>query len=212
MQENVLLSKELLSNFIIIAVISLLGFLTENIWLAFTKGFMDNRNMLFPFLLGDGLAAIAMYALFGTPTNPSFFGKTLEFDSRFLSICYYMFIVFSCVCVGELILGNVVEKIFQIEWWNYTRLPLHIGKYTSVPTSLGFASIITLFMHFCFMPLQNFFMKWDYKILFVIAILLMGIMTLDFLHSGIYMMRHKSLMKLWRVDMKGSKIYTLLHT
>ena len=35
-----------------IAFISFLGFCVENLWLAITKGYMDNRNMLFPFLFG----------------------------------------------------------------------------------------------------------------------------------------------------------------
>ena len=195
-----LLSKNLLSYLLIIAVISFLGFLTENLWLAITKGFIDNRNMIFPFLFGDGLAAIAMYALFGTPINPSFCGKELLFNPNALGILYYIFVVFTCVCIGEMILGNTVEKLFHIVWWNYTRLPLHIGKYTSVLTSLGFATIITLFMQFCFMPLHNFFMTWKYNILFVVAISVTGIMVIDFLHSGLYMMKHKRLMRLWKID------------
>ena len=34
-------------------VVSFLGFVVENVWLAFTKGYIDNRNMALPFLLGS---------------------------------------------------------------------------------------------------------------------------------------------------------------
>ena len=40
---------------IMVAVISFLGFCLENLWLAATKGFIDNRNMHLPFLMGYGV-------------------------------------------------------------------------------------------------------------------------------------------------------------
>ena len=40
---------------IMAAVVSFLGFVVENIWLAMTKGYINNRNMNAPFLLGYGL-------------------------------------------------------------------------------------------------------------------------------------------------------------
>ena len=36
---------------IMAAVVSFLGFVVENIWLAMTKGYINNRNMNAPFLL-----------------------------------------------------------------------------------------------------------------------------------------------------------------
>lgn len=41
---------------IMAAVVSFLGFVVENIWLAMTKGYINNRNMNAPFLQGYGLA------------------------------------------------------------------------------------------------------------------------------------------------------------
>ena len=52
---------------IMVAVISFLGFMLENTWLVLTKGFFDNRNMTFPFLLGYGLLVVGMYMIVGTP-------------------------------------------------------------------------------------------------------------------------------------------------
>ena len=63
---------------IMIAVISFLGFILENVWLAFTKGFIDNRNMGAPFLLGYGLFVVAIYFVIGTPQNFILSGKLLS--------------------------------------------------------------------------------------------------------------------------------------
>ena len=60
---------------IMAAVISFLGFILENVWLAFTKGYIDNRNMTMPFLYGYGMAVISIYAIFGTPQAMILAGK-----------------------------------------------------------------------------------------------------------------------------------------
>ena len=44
--------------FAMAALVSLLGFLTENTWMLIRSGFIDNRNMNLPFLLGYGLAVV----------------------------------------------------------------------------------------------------------------------------------------------------------
>lgn len=60
---------------IMAAVVSFLGFVVENIWLAMTKGYINNRNMNAPFLLGYGLLILFMYAVFGTPAALRMFAK-----------------------------------------------------------------------------------------------------------------------------------------
>ena len=50
-----------------IAIISFLGYCVENIWLAVTQQYINNRNMYFPFLLGYGLAVVGIYLIVGTP-------------------------------------------------------------------------------------------------------------------------------------------------
>ena len=50
-------------------VISFVGFAIENTWLLLTKGYMDNRNMTLPFLLGYGVLMVDFYLMFGTPSD-----------------------------------------------------------------------------------------------------------------------------------------------
>ena len=83
--------------FAMAALVSLLGFLTENTWMLVRSGFIDNRNMNLPFLLGYGLAVVGMYLLIGTPKKGHF--------------VLYFTLVFLFVSLGEILLGFTVEKV-----------------------------------------------------------------------------------------------------
>ena len=52
-------------------IIFFLGFYLENIWICFRKGYIDNRNMMLPFLLGYSFALLGIYFVLGTPGHPS---------------------------------------------------------------------------------------------------------------------------------------------
>ena len=115
----------------LIVAVSFLGFCLENLWMLFRNKQMDNRNMNFPFLLGYGLAILLIYFVLGIPTKENVLG--------FYITC------FIGVSIGEILLGYTVEKLCHIHFWDYTSLPLHLTRYTSFFTSLGFAAIITVF-------------------------------------------------------------------
>lgn len=70
-------TTEIMALGLVIAVVSFLGFAVENIWLAITKGYIDNRNMCLPFLLGYGLAVAVIYLLFGTPKKLWVLGRSI---------------------------------------------------------------------------------------------------------------------------------------
>lgn len=164
-------------------VISFLGFVLENIWLAFTKGFIDNRNMTLPFLLGYGMLVVGFYLFVGTPDTfaSQLFGREVN-DWVSARIAYFS-LTFLIVCVGELIVGFATEKMFGFYYWNYERLPMHFTRYTSVPTSLGFATVITVFMDICFDPLYRFIGSIQLEVLKPAAIISIVILSLDFVSS-----------------------------
>ncbi len=194
--------KKVFSLCLIITILSFLGFCVENIWLAMTKGYINNRNMYLPFLLGYGLAVIAIYLIFGTPLSPRLFKHCLKTDNTFTNNFIYFLIVFVCVAVGECLLGTIIEKTCDIVWWNYSNIPLHITKYTSIPTATFFSLLITIFMRYFFVPLNNLFTKTNSKLLYILVLILMTAMFVDFLHSAIRMYRTHELMKLWRIQLK----------
>lgn len=168
----------------IAAVVSFLGFVVENLWMAVTQGCMNNRSMLFPFLLGYGIAILLIYLILGTPRELCILGKKIEVDGKMKRILIYLAGVMICVSLGEILLGTFVEKVCGFIWWDYTRLPLHITRYTSIPTSFGFGSLITLFMNFFFDPLLHFFESWNETALKYTALTLVVIMTGDFLYAA----------------------------
>lgn len=186
---------------VMIALVSFLGFVVENIWLAVTKGYIDNRNMNLPFLLGYGLALAALYLLFGIPSETPFFSSL---PGRVRLIPHFLLSAL-CVSAGEIVLGRVTERLCGIEYWNYSWIPLHITKYTSVPTSTGFGAMITLFMEHCFRPLMAAISRIDERVLLVSAPVLLVALTVDYLYCYGQMVKNRSFYEKWkmRVHWKG---------
>lgn len=178
------------------ALISFLGFVVENLWLAVTKGYMNNRNMHAPFLLGYGFLVLAMYFLLGTPDDMR---RVREGSSRRRRYLVYFLSAMLFVCVGEILLGALVEHFCGIEYWNYSAIPFHITKYTSLPTSAAFASMITLFMGNCFEPLIRLISRMDYRILKVLSVILMTVMLWDYIASFSVMLRKKDFYRRWKL-------------
>ncbi len=192
-------NRELYALCIIVMIVSSLGFVVENIWLAVTKGYMDNRNMYLPFLLGYGLAVMAIYFLFGTPDKLCILGVHASTGSRFADSIIYLFLVSLCISVVEILLGTFVEKFCGIIWWDYSRLPLHITRYTTIPTSIGFALFITVFMGYFFEPIKQFLMGVNPVKLSVTARIVMASMLADFFHTAVYMFKNREFMQSWHV-------------
>lgn len=187
---------------IMAVVISFLGFVVENIWLFLTKGYINNRNMNLPFLLGYGLLILAMYFCLGTPENmmlPKSIKKKLPKTVRYI---LYFLCAMIIVSISEIILGKIVERLCSFEYWNYAEIPFHITKYTSVPTSAAFATMITFFMGVCFEPMMNLILKMDYRWIQVISITMMFLLTLDFLVSFGIMIKKQDFYLKWKVFFK----------
>lgn len=178
-------------------IISFLGFVTENLWLAFTKGYIDNRNMRLPFLPGYGVLVIGFYLLFGTPDKMSF----EFFENQQLNAFSYFLLASLTVSVGELLLGTFTEKFVRIIYWDYSWIPFHLTRYTSLPTSLGFATIIYLFMAYCFMPIMNLLSLIPAALLGPAAVILFAITCFDNLYCYAIMYRTHDFYCRWRIHL-----------
>jgi len=193
---------------IMVAVISFLGFSLENLWLSLTKGFIDNRNMNAPFLMGYGLLVVGMYLLLGTPENMALVESVPVDGSKGERFFIYFLCAFAVVTLGELILGHLMEKFCGIEYWNYTWIPLHITKYTSVPTSIGFAAIITSFMGACFDPIMSLIVMIPAREAKSACIILMLIMSVDLMASFAKMRKTRSLNTKWQIQVRRRHLKT----
>ncbi|MBR4830472.1 MAG: putative ABC transporter permease [Bacilli bacterium] len=158
-----------------IILISFFGFCFENIWMLFRHSLVDNRNMFLPFLLGYGLFVVAIYHVIGVPDKIL---NKYKINSP-IKYAIYMAIIFVLVSVGEIALGFFVQWVCGFYYWDYTSIPLHFTRYTSLPTSIGFALAISLFMGFAFIPLQKKIRKKSKKVPIFILIIVLAILVLD---------------------------------
>ncbi len=161
---------------------------------------MDNRNMILPFLFGYGLGMMAIFLMFGTPQKPRIFRKRLSFRRKWAGVIYFYIMVCIFVSIGEIALGTLVEEVCNVTWWEYTTLPLHITKFTSVPTTFGFGALMTLFMYFVFPSVYHRFLRIKSRMLFILSILLIIILTLDIIHTGYIMYTTENFFIIWRID------------
>jgi len=192
-------------------VVSFLGFVVENLWLCVEKGYMDNRNMFFPFLIGYGIAMILIFLLFGTPKKLWFLGKASLIKSRIAKWIVYFIGVLVCICVGEILLGKTVEKTCHFYWWDYSDIPFHITRYTSIPTSILFSAGVTVFMDVCLEPLYNYFHAFDAGRLKMIVLAFAVLLIFDFAYNAYKMYQVQGMVRRWRLDTTGSRIYKRLH-
>jgi len=191
--------------------VSFLGFVVENLWLATTKGYIDNRNMCFPFLIGYGITMLLILGILGTPKKPWLFGKAILIGNKVIRILLYFAGVMLCVCIGEILLGTLVEKTCHFYWWDYSQIPLHITRYTSIPTSTMFSAAITVFMDVVLKPLYQYFQKWNGGFLKGVVIVLVLVMMGDFLYNAYKMYKTQGMVRRWRIDTTGSLVYRKLH-
>lgn len=198
-------TKDLCSLMMLVIVGSFIGFVVENVWVSFRYSHINNRGMILPFLLGYGIACLIVYLLFGCPDKPRI--GTHYFKTKKNPTVVYFLCLFATVMVGESLFGQVIEHTTGIKWWSYNAIPFHIGRYTSVPTSIGFAACIYLFMTKLFPHIY----KWGAKIhdigCGVILCIVVVALVADNIHALNYMHEHQETFKLWSFEF--SKVASL---
>ncbi len=195
---------------IMAAIVSFLGFVVENIWLAFTKGYIDNRNMNAPFLVGYGMLILAMYFILGTPGDLLILGKIKHSIPKWMAVIIYFVLSFFVVCIAEIALGVIFEKVSGIQYWNYSMIPLHFTQYTSVPTSIGFALLITIFMGSVFTHLMSLIMRMNPRLMKWLSIILVIIMLGDLIINFYQMITSRTFVRKWRIYVKKKKEWKML--
>lgn len=133
-----------------------LGWWVENLFRLIAAGVFDSRHQLLPFIPVYGAGFFAIYALLGTPSGMRIGGKpvfpgTGRKRGAFRGALYAA-TLFLLILISEMATGLFFEKAFGIRGWNYTSIPLHITRYTSVPTAAAFTAGIFLLMRFAFFP------------------------------------------------------------
>ena len=183
-----------------ICIISFVGFLVENSWNVFTAGRLDNRNMHLPFILGYGLAILGVYLFFGTPTdNNGLINISYKLNEVF-QYASYALLVMIFICISELIVGNGMELLSNVHYWDFSDIPLHITRYTSILTSCAYSIIITFFMSHIFDRLMTWLSHFDDSGYKIIGLVLFILLALDMIISLDSMIMNKNFNQIWYIQ------------
>ena len=185
-----------------IIIASFTGFVVEDIFQLITKGYANNRNMYLPFLIGYGLAILGLWLFIGEPAYPCRLNRTKKDAPTAVKLLAYLLFSFVFVCVAEICLGYAVHMTCGFDYWNYTNYPLHITKYTSVFTSLGFAAIITLFMYYVFPRAMSAFAANKSRAFNLAGIVLLVLLVIDYFLSFGYMYLNQDYHKVWTIRIR----------
>ena len=103
------------------------------------------------------------------------------------------------------VLGIVVEALCHIEYWNYSNIPMHITKYTSIPTSTAFAAMITILMGNVFPVLMDWICRINTQWAKIICAVLWIVMVADFFISFGHMIKAKNFYLKWKIFLRAKK-------
>lgn len=166
-------------------VFSFLGFCAENAGRMVTKHIFDCRHQLLPFLMAYGIALLAVYVLMGTPDELRFFNirifKNMTRGKRVLSHIIYFAVIFLFIMAGEIAVGMLYEKCAGVILWDYSDIPTHITRYTSIITTLLYGGGVYLLMAFAFRPMMNLISKMGTRAATIVDCTLGAAIVLDFL-------------------------------
>lgn len=195
--------RDVLALCVIVLIASLLGFLVETIWVSLRHGYIDNRGMHMPFLLGYGLANLVVFLIFGAPDHPHPLFVDGEMDETLLKLIY-IFEIFLFITICESAFGNLIYRLTSVKWWNYNSLPLHIGQYTSIPTSIGFTTCIYIFLENVFVPMYDYLTSIAIEQYADIILLITLFAVLDCTGALLYMLQNKSVYTAFRIQLQKS--------
>ena len=167
---------------VMMVIASLLGWVSENVFRVITVGIIDSRFMYLPFLGIYGLCILALYGLFGTPDRFRFLHKRIldENGKSWVRYICYCLVIAAAVMIGEIAVGSFCEAFSGKILWNYSSIPLHFTKYTSVPTTAAITAGVFLLMKFGFTPLMDLMeRKLSYKSAKIICLTLWILVYLD---------------------------------
>lgn len=185
------------------AVASLLGWVTENIFRAIATGGIDDRGQILPFIAAYGFGVALLYALFGIPLEMRFLRWRILPEERAKNRVWrgviYALTLFGLILISELAVGFFFERVFGVRGWNYSNIPLHITRYTSIPTTAGFTLGVFLFMQFLLPWLARCFERIPRRLGRWIAWSLFALVTADFLWMIVVAARTNALPSYWEL-------------
>ena len=189
--------------FVAMIIFSFLGFWVENCTRMILIQVFDCRHQLLPFLFAYGLALLAIYAVLGTPDDLRFFNirifRQKTRGKKVLSHLLYFLIICAFIFGGEIAVGLIYEEIAGVVLWDYSNIPTHVTRYTSVITTALLGGGVYLLMNFAFRPMMRLIEKMGRRAAIILDSTLGALIVADFLFMIIYTFVTGSAPYLWSV-------------
>ena len=100
-----------------------------------------------------------------------------------------------------------MERIFQIKYWDYSKMPLNIKGYVCVPASLCWGAFSILLIRFLHKPVENLILQVPNSLLVILDILLLAYFVTDLKRMiQLYVAKKPELQK-WKLNLEQSKVY-----
>ncbi len=125
------------NNFIIY---SILGFIMESTIYKFRDSIRHSGILFGPYTLVYGFGILAILIIYKIVNKRKI--------NKFLKglIMFILFIVF--LTLIEWLGGNIINGIFNIDLWDYTKHKYNLGKYVSIPISISWGILGLIFIYF----------------------------------------------------------------
>lgn len=104
---------------------------------------------------------------------------------KYLQVILFLITSFIVLSILEFCAGMLIEKVLGIVYWDYTSMPLHLGKYICVPISLIWAVYAGFLNYIVYPHLKKWLPKispWITYVLLFFFLLDIGYTTYEYLY------------------------------
>ncbi|MCD8307859.1 MAG: putative ABC transporter permease [Clostridia bacterium] len=190
--------------YIIGICMAFLGWVVENAAKMITQGIIDSRYHILPFISPYALIVFAFHVVVGDIDNFTFFGhkvfKSRTVKSIILSNVITLALFCSLTFLGELAVGNLWDKCFGVQLWNYTGQPMHVTQYAGLIPALGYGVGCYLLFRLVYTPVLGLVRrKMKYRVARIICLTLGIAIVLDTLRMMVCIMAFGEAPMLWSV-------------
>ncbi|MCD8286352.1 MAG: putative ABC transporter permease [Clostridia bacterium] len=190
--------------YIIGICMAFLGWAVENIARMISYGIIDSRYHILPFISPYGIIVFAFHIVVGDIDDFTFFGHKVFKSRTVKSIILSNVITLALFCgltfLGELAVGNMWDKCFGVQLWDYSSQPMHVTQYAGLIPSLGFGIGCYLLFRLIYTPVLGLVRRrMKYKVARWICLTLGIAIVLDTLRMMVCIMAFGEAPMIWSV-------------